>query len=368
MMQHLLGSFWYYTQSLGAFLLTLGMVIFIHEFGHFLMCRRLGTRVEKFAFGMGPELFGITNGETRYSLCALPLGGFVKPAGEELDNCTGKPDEYYSQPWYRRLAVVYAGPVMNYFLAFCLFTGVVYLKGMPEYSPEPVVGNLMTGYPADRSGIKIGDQVLAINGAPVATWKQLADVIHGLPKQEVTMRCRRDGSEFQVRLYTRADDASGYGVIGVMPKSIYQPVGPLTAAWEGAAQCSNLTVYTIKTIMAKLQRRQRPDLAGPVGIAQMVSRAAHSGWEDLIFLIGLISVAIGLFNLLPVPLLDGGHAVMYIWEGISRRRLTQDLMSKANSVGIVLLVLLLLFATYSDVLRLRDDRAARQARTSEAAP
>ena len=95
-------------------LLTFGLVIFLHELGHFLMCRRLGIRVEKFAFGMGPELFGVTEGETRYSLCAFPVGGFVKPAGEELETCTGKPDEYYGQAWYRRLAIVYSGPVMNY--------------------------------------------------------------------------------------------------------------------------------------------------------------------------------------------------------------------------------------------------------------
>jgi len=357
-----------FCQSAAAVLLTFGLVIFLHELGHFLMCRRLGIRVEKFAFGMGPELFGVTQGETRYSLCAFPVGGFVKPAGEELETCTGKPDEYYGQAWYRRLAIVYAGPVMNYVLAFCLFTGVVYFKGLPEYGDKPVIGNMVTGYPADRAGIRIGDEILAFNDQPIIAWKQLSDGIHGLPKQEVTIRYRRDGQDFKAQLTTKVDDATGFGVIGIMPESVFKPVGPLAAVWEGAAQCYNFTAVTAKTIASKIYHRQRPDLAGPVGIAQMVSRAAHSGWEDLVFLIGFISVAIGFFNLLPVPLLDGGHAFLYLWEGLSRRKLTQELMTRANSVGFVLLAMLIIFATYSDVLRLREEHAARRAQSVEAAP
>jgi regulator of sigma E protease len=362
--QYILG----FLQSAAAILLTFGLVIFIHELGHFLMCRWLGVRVEKFAFGMGPELFGVTRGETRYSLCAFPLGGFVKPAGEDIEGCGGKKDEYYGQTWYRRLAIVYSGPLMNYVLAFLLFTGVVYLKGMPEFGDKPVIGNMVTGFPADRAGIRIGDEVLAFNGRPITAWRQLSDAIHAAPKQEIRLLLRREGRELSVKLVTRVDDATGRGIVGIMPESVYRPVGALAAAWEGAAQCYNFTAVTATTIASKIYRRERVDLAGPVGIAQMVSRAAHSGWEDLVFLIGFISVAIGFFNLLPVPILDGGHAVMYIWEGISRRRLTQELMTRANSVGFVLLALLIIFATYSDVVRLRDERAARKAQAAQAIP
>jgi len=356
----------YYLQSAAAVVLTFGLVIFLHELGHFLMCRRLGVRVEKFAFGMGPELFGVTRGGTRYSFCALPLGGFVKPAGEELDTCGGKPDEYFGQAWHRRLAIVLAGPAMNYVLAFFLFTGVVYIKGIPEPGSEAVIGNMMVGYPADRAGLRIGDRIVSVDGAAMADWKQLSDAIHKSPNREIKVVYSREGVEQVVRITPKLDETHNFGVIGIQPQSIYKPVGLLGAMGEGVGQCYALTAFTLKTILSKIYRRQRPDLAGPVGIVQMVSRAAHSGWEDLVFLIGIISVAIGFFNLLPVPLLDGGHAVMYVWEGISRRRLTPDILSKANSVGIVLLVLLLIFATYSDVLRLRDGRAARKSQSAEA--
>jgi regulator of sigma E protease len=350
----------YYLQSAAAVVLTFGMVIFLHEFGHFILCRVLGVRVERFAFGMGPELFGLTKGDTRYSVCAFPLGGFVKPAGEDSPAGTGKPDEYFGQSWNRRLMIVAAGPAMNYLLAFVLFTGVVWLKGLPEPGTEAVIGNMMTGFPAERAGIKLGDAITEVDGRPVADWTQLATTIHKFPGREITLTYRRGGESFRAKVTPRKDEASGNGVIGIMPKPVYRQVGFAAAALEGGKQCWALTAFTVKTITAKIYRRERPDLAGPVGIVQMVSRAAHSGWEDLVFLIGLISVAIGFFNILPVPLLDGGHAAMYIWEGISGRKLTEDVVAKANGAGIVFLVTLLLFATYSDISRMRAERGARQ--------
>ena len=351
----------YYLQSIAAVILTFGMVIFLHESGHFLLCRWLGVKVERFAFGMGPELIGFTRGETRYSICAFPLGGFVKPAGEDTLDGTAKPDEYFGQVWYRRLAIVAAGPAMNYLLAFVLFTGVVYIKGMPEAGSEAVIGNMMTGFPADRAGIEIGDAVTAIDGKAVSDWESLAGTIHKFPNQELELTYKREGKVFKTKVTPKLDDASGHGVIGIMPKSIFKEVGFAAAVSEGVKQCYVLTKFTITTIGSKIYKRERPDLAGPVGIVQMVSRAAHSGWEDLIFLIGLISVAIGFFNILPVPLLDGGHAAMYIWEGLSGKRLTQEIINKANTAGIVFLLTMLVFATYSDLTRMRTERATRKA-------
>lgn len=356
----------YYLQSAAAVLLTFGMVIFLHELGHFILCRVLGVRVERFAFGMGPELIGFTKGDTRYSICALPLGGFVKPAGEDNPGQSSKPDEYFGQSWNRRLAIVAAGPAMNYLLAFVLFTGVVLAKGVPEAGTEPVIGNLMTGFPADQAGLRIGDAVSALDGKPVGTWNELAGTIHKHPGKQVTLTVKRGEETLKVKVTPRKDDATGNGVIGIMPMPKYRAVSAFEAAREGARQCWLLTKFTITTIASKIWKRERPDLAGPVGIVQMVSRAAHSSWEDLLFLIGLISVAIGFFNILPVPLLDGGHAAMYVWEGLSGRKLTEDVVAKANGVGIVFLVSLLLFATYSDITRMRGEKRPKPEAGQEA--
>lgn len=348
----------HYLQSAAAVILTFGLVIFLHEWGHFILCRVLGVRVERFAFGFGPELFGFTQPKsgTRFSICAFPLGGFVKPAGEDPETSTGKRDEYFGQNWYRRLAIVAAGPAMNYVLAFSLFTGLVWAKGMPESGSAAVIGNMIIGHPADKAGLLIGDEITAVNGQAVATFQDMAGHIHKSPGKEVDLAYRRSGKVSRLKLTPRLDEASGKGVIGIMPQAVYVPAGPLRAMKEGAKQCWSLSAYTVTTILSKVSKRERPDLAGPVGIVQMVSRAAHSGWEDLVFLIGLISVAIGFFNILPVPLLDGGHAAMYIWEGLSGRKITREVMATANGVGIAFLVSLLVFATYNDVLRMKTSR------------
>jgi regulator of sigma E protease len=347
------------------------MVIFLHESGHFFLCRFFGVRVEKFAFGFGPELLGITGRSgTRFSICALPLGGFVKPAGEEMENCSGAPDEYFSQPWNKRLAIVAAGPAMNYILAFTLFAGLAYFKGMPVPGTETRIGNIMTGFPAEQAGIEIDDSIAAVDGKAVNNWNELSSTIHRFPGQEIELTVMHKGVERHLRVTPKKDDASGNGVIGIMPEPVYRPVGIGGAIKEGAHQCYSLTAFTVTSIAAKIRHRERPDLAGPVGIVQMVSRAAHSGADDLIFLIGLISVAIGFFNILPVPLLDGGHAAMYIWEGIRGRKLTKEAMATANGVGIAFLFSLLAFATYNDFVRIRSQRKVepKPAASAEAAP
>jgi regulator of sigma E protease len=355
---HMLSSSFYTVAANG---IALGLVIFLHESGHFIACRRLGVRVEKFAFGFGPELLGFTGASgTRFSICAIPFGGFVKPAGEEpAAGVEPKPDEYFGQPWNRRLIIVYAGPAMNYLLAFLLYTGLIWAKGLPEASKEAVIGNMVMGLAADKAGLEIGDRIKAFGGREVAGWEDMASSIHRSADQEIDLTVLRDGKTLDIKVTPKKDEASGNGVIGIMPKAEYKPVGPITAMGEGARLCWTQTKQTVTTIAAKIWKRERPDLAGPVGIFQMVSRAARAGWEEFIFLIGFISVAIGFFNLLPLPLLDGGHGAFYFWEGLAGKRLTPETQEKANTVGLAFLLSLLAFATYNDVLRIRNERAAR---------
>jgi regulator of sigma E protease len=340
---------------------ALGLVIFLHESGHFIACRRLGVRVEKFAFGFGPELLGFTGASgTRFSVCAIPFGGFVKPAGEEPNaDHPPKPDEYFGQKWNRRLIIVYAGPAMNYILAFLLYTGLIWAKGLPQPSKDAVIGNMMMGLPADKAGLEIGDRVKAFDGREVTGWDDMASSIHRSAGQQIDLTVVRGEKTLDIKVTPQKDESGEHGVIGIMPKAEYVPAGPLTAMRESARMCWTQTKQTVTTIAGKIYKRERPDLAGPVGIFQMVSRAARAGWEEFIFLIGFISVAIGFFNLLPLPLLDGGHGAFYFWEGIAGKRLTSETQEKANTVGLAFLLSLLVFATYNDVLRIRTERKAR---------
>ena len=358
---HFLGSSLY---TVLANAVALGLVIFLHESGHYFACRRLGVRVDKFAFGFGPELLGFTGRTgTRFSLNAVPFGGYVKPAGEEPQNDSpSASDEYFGQKWNRRLIIVYAGPAMNYLLAFALYTGLVWAKGVPVPSPASVIGNMVVGFPADKAGLQVGDKVLSFGGRALTGWDDLASSIHRSAEQEITLSIDRDGRKMVVKVVPKMDDSGQKGVIGIMPKAEYRPVGPGAAMLEAARLCWTQTKQTVTTIGSKIWHRERPDLAGPVGIFQMVSRAARAGWEEFIFLIGFISVAIGFFNLLPLPLLDGGHGAFYFWEGLRGRRLTLQAMERANTVGLAFLMSLLAFATYNDFLRIRSERASRAPR------
>ncbi len=343
--------------SITAVLFTFGLVIFLHELGHFLVCKLTGIKVEAFSFGFGPELFGRVKGDTRYSIRAVPLGGYVKPAGENIAEVTGHPDEYFSKPWYTRLGVVLAGPFMNYLLAFILFTGIIYTAGKPVYSS--VVGDVVAGLPAEGAGLKPGDKVLSVDGVKVSAWDDMAELIHKKVESEVLIGYERKGAAAAIKIKTKRgldqDTGKDIGLIGVPPdqaSSVFIKVGALDSLRFGAGQCWFWTAYTVKTLASNLRRREKPDISGPIGIINIVSKAAHTGMPDLVFLIALISVAVGFFNLLPIPLLDGGHAVVFILEGIFRRRLTPRVMGWLNSTGIAFLVFVLLFATYSDIKRL----------------
>lgn len=337
--------------SLLAIVFTFGVVIILHEGGHFAVCRMLGVRVERFAFGFGPEIFGVTHGDTRYSICAIPLGGFVKPAGEVLEDATGEPDEFFSRSPWHRLLIVWAGPAMNYILSFAIFTFAVLVWGLPAPTNEAVIGALKADYPAAQAGLLPGDKIVELDGIEISQWNEMASFIHARADKTVKAAYMRDGTRQTVEITPRNDKASGHGLIGIMPQMVKQNVGLFSAMKIGVHQCWYWTALTVNTIKEKIIRRERPDLAGPVGIMQMVSSAAHDGLENFVILIGILSVAIGFFNILPVPLLDGGHAALYMWEWISGRKLTLQVVGYANSLGMAFLLSLLVFATYNDFLR-----------------
>ncbi|NLO92476.1 MAG: site-2 protease family protein [Elusimicrobia bacterium] len=350
-----------------AVIITFGLVIFIHELGHFLVCKAVKIRVEEFAFGFGKTLWSRKRGDTVYALRAIPLGGFVKPAGDSLEEAKGASDEYFSKPWYQRLLVALAGPMMNYLLAFVLFTSVLYAMGEPFPSDKPVIGEMVMGHPAQAAGLRPGDRILALDGKESPTWTALAEYIHGRPGKEIKVSYQRGEEKAEVAVTASTDPSGKYGMIGIAPQAEYKPIPLLTAVGNGAYQCYHWTKFTLVTLGSKIYHRQDPDLAGPVGIVQMVGQAAHTGMENLVYLVALISVAIAIFNLFPIPILDGGHIMLYLWEGVSRRKLTEKLLLGANNVGFALLISIFLFATYSDISRIYKSRRAASERKKAAA-
>lgn len=350
-------------QSFAAIVFTFGLIIILHEWGHFFACRKLGVKVERFSFGFGPELLGYTGKTgTRFSWCLIPLGGYIKPSGDRIDNSSGALDEFTTQKWYKRLIIAVAGPVMNYVLAFALFAGISWVKGSPTDSTAPQIGGIVSGYPADRAGLKAGDIVTAINDNPVDSWGDLVTWIMVFPNQSLRLRYSRSGQPpREVVLVPQPDSRSGDGVIGITPVVVWTPVSLPSALRGGLLQCQLLTAFTISSIVDGLVHKKHLDLAGPVGLTQVISKTSRVGWESFFFLIGLLSLSVGFMNLLPVPLLDGGHMAICLWEGLSGRKLSREATTCANLVGIAFLVLLMLGATYSDLSRLKKQYSSQAA-------
>ena len=351
-------------------LFAFGLVIFVHEAGHFIVAKRSGVKVDRFSFGLGPELVGFQWGETRYCIAWFPLGGEVRMAGEMPDPnapektqpMTGR--EFFAQPWYRRFAIAAAGPVMNYLLAILMFTGMFLYYGEPVQTNKTEIGEVMAGLPADRAGIRTGDRVMAMNGETVEDFLSLATRIHGMAGETIRLELERQGERRTVEVVPEEDPERGVGLIGIRPAEPELDrvdVGPLEAAGKATLQCWNISAFTVGYLGQKLIAREAPDVAGPLGIGQVIVKAVKSGWEDFLGLIAMISVAIGLFNLFPIPLLDGGHLLYYAIEGARGRPVGQKTMARANMVGLALLLSLLVFATMNDVRRMRMEPPAAPA-------
>jgi len=352
--------------SIAGIAFALGLVIFIHELGHFMACLLLKIRVEEFSVGFGKLLRKWQKGDTQYSLRAIPLGGYVKPSGEfyarEAD--TSDPRDFASKPWYSRAFMVFSGAGMNYVLAFVLFFGVVLSVGLPVEDPKlipPVAGEIVDGYPAAQSGLKEGDRILSVNSVKINNWEELVKNLSAAQK-EAKIEYSRGTQTFSATIPLSKDKK-----IGLVLQPVYEKAGPFTAVKVAANQCYYWTAISIKTIAEKLWHRQAPDMAGPIGIFEIVGKGVHSGPEDYFFLIGLISVAIGMFNLFPIPILDGGHILFFIIEAIRRKRVKEKTLYRASTAGATFLVALVLYATYSDINRIYVRSAKPHANIAAAA-
>jgi len=333
---------------------TFGLVIFFHELGHLISAKKMGVTVEKFSLGFGPEWFGFTRGGTRYVVCLIPVGGYVKMAGEHPgEERKGTADEFLSQKWWRRILIVASGPGMNFILAIAIFSLMGFFAGIviPHYESTEV-GSMIPEMPAEKAGMVKGDKILSIDGKEVNNWKEMAEIIHSKPGQEITIRILRGKEEILLRVTPQYDETRGMGLIGISPALDIRKHNFISSIFAGFEQTILLIIMTLKYIWLMLVGAVKPAVAGPVGIAQMVAQVARTGIYQLLSLIAIISAEIGLFNLFPIPLLDGGHAMFYLVEGITGKPLDENKMRIAQAIGAAIIVFLLVLVTYQDILRL----------------
>ncbi len=423
-----------------AFLFVLGVLIFVHELGHYAAAKRLGVRVLTFSLGFGPKLLSFRKGDTDYRISVIPLGGYVKMAGENPDDPrSGQPDEFLSRTKWERFQILIMGPVMNLVLAVVVMA-VVLMQGVevPAYEDQPpVVGAVLPGSPAEKVGVQAGDRILTVGGDTVDTWSDLSMAIGTRPDRDVPVTLSRNGQTTAVTVRPSAQTRFEIGDIGVLPDTypivastlpgdpadkagikagdvvlavngqrmvvraqlveaisrnagkettlrvrrgaqeldvVVVPVHrenrgmigititePMTSFTPGPVQALGLSVernveltrQIFKTVGGFFSGETSPrQLMGPVAIAQLSGESAQAGWISLFGLMAVISLNLGILNLLPIPILDGGHITIMALEGIARRDFSMRVKEKMLLAGFVLLMMLMVTVIYNDLTRI----------------
>ena len=337
---------------------VLGVLVWIHELGHFLFAKLVGIRVERFSMGFPPRLFGKKIGDTDYCISAIPFGGYVKMSGmidESMDNdgIKGEPWEFMSKPIWARFLVIFAGPVFNILLAMAIFGIGIYVAGIAE-PVGPIVGSVFEKSPALEIGLVEGDVIKHVDGVAIKEWDDILNIIHNSPERELNIQWERGGQLFSANVTPKLDKIQDVGLIGISPKSEIRKPGVFEATSLGVQSGWDLTKLMGRSfsLLFKGEIPFRKSIAGPVGIAKMAGDSAKSGASALFSFMALLSLNLGLLNLLPFPVLDGGHLVFLGIEGIIRRPLSVKLKLVFQQVGMAILLAFMIFVIFNDVTKL----------------
>jgi regulator of sigma E protease len=349
--------------SIVAVVVVLGGLIFFHELGHFVVARGMGMGVSVFSLGFGTRLFGFTRGKTDYRVCAFPLGGYVQLVGESPDAEMPEgftPEESFSRrpPWQRML-VVLAGPVFNFLLAWLIFWGLAYSQGAQDLLP--VIGQVTNASAAEEAGIQSGDQIIEIDGVQIAVWDDLVKRIEANQGSSMLLTVQRGSELFSLSVTPRLQEKRNlFGevktmpMLGIAPKGevLSRELGFFAAAVQGGRQIWEVSGLMVMGIV-KLIERVIPwtDMGGVILITEMIHKEAQNGIVNLLALTALISINLGILNLLPIPVLDGGHILFFFLETITGRPLSPQVQQAALKIGMLLLLMLMIMATFNDILR-----------------
>jgi regulator of sigma E protease len=357
--------------ALVAFLAVLTVLVFVHELGHYLVARRNRVRVEVFSIGFGPELFGWNDrAGTRWKFSAIPLGGYVKMFGDS--DAASSPsaalpamtaEERAVSFHYKRLgqraAIVAAGPIANFVFAIVLFTGLYSIVGQPFTPPE--VGQVKEGSAADHAGIKPGDVIVRLDGRTIDRFEDVQQIVRLNPGVAMDLVVRRDSTELPLKVtpqLTEITDNFGnkhrIGLLGIGRSGVeYVKRDPVSALGYAIGETWNLTAGTLQAVgQMIIGARTTEELGGPIRIAQMSGEVASVGLVALVGFMAILSVNLGLINLFPIPVLDGGHLMFYAAEAVRGRPLGQRAQEYGFRIGLALVLTLMVFATWNDIARL----------------
>ena len=347
-----------------SFIAVIGVLIFIHELGHFLVARLFGMGVRTFSLGFGPRLFSFTSGRTEYRVSAVPLGGYVSLVGQDAEDesTEGFPPStwFIRRPAWQRTLVVAAGPLFNLALAWFLYSGIFLAHG--RFETPAAVGQVTEASAAAKAGLMAGDVVVTVDGAPITYFRELQDKVEASQGKPLALTVRRSGETLP--LTVTPDISSQKNIFGEDIKrpllgirstqeSVNIPLGPAQAVRDGLRQTWEVTRLTGQ-VFWKLVMGVVPvsSVGGPIMIAELVGKQSEQGLWSLAALTAMISVNLAILNLLPIPVLDGGHILFFLLETLFRRPLPEKVKAATTKVGFVMLLALMVMATANDILRL----------------
>jgi regulator of sigma E protease len=340
-----------------------GGLIFFHEFGHFIVARMLGIGVKTFSLGFGPRLAGFKMGNTDYRLSAVPLGGYVNLAGEErdmdLDSGFRSNQLFMNRPPWHRMMVVAAGPIFNFILAWLIFWGIILSQGQMGLKAE--VGNLQPNGPAEIAGLKPGDEVLAIDGHDITFFHDLSEIIQASENEKLDFKINRNGTLLNLEVKPRIQENTNlFGekirvpMVGIMAsdKTTTVQLDGMQSFYAASEQTWNVISLIGESIVKMIERVVPIDsIGGPIMIAQAIKQQSERGILHILQLTAFISINLGLLNLLPIPVLDGGHIIFFGLEIVLRKPLDEKLQAAATRVGLFLLLCLMALAIFNDIVR-----------------
>jgi regulator of sigma E protease len=365
-------------------IIVLGILIFVHELGHFLLAKLMGVSVEKFSLGFGPKLIGKTVGETEYLLSAFPLGGYVKmfgeggfieggeshhPPGDDFPETTGEPvlrelteeektRSFAHKPVLARIAIVIAGPVFNLLFAWLIFI-VLCIIGVPTVTTK--IGEALKDKPAAKAGMQKGDVISAINNNPIKRWEQIAEGVTASKGKPLSLTVKRGSQDISFTITPEPRDSknlfgektSGYAIgVASAGEIVTEYFSPFQAVIKGTEQTWKVIDLTFMSLVKMVQRIVPMDsVGGPIMIAKMAGEQASAGIAPFLAFMALLSINLGVLNLLPVPVLDGGHLLFYLMEFVFRRPVPQKVREYAQQIGMALLLGLMVLAFYNDIIR-----------------
>lgn len=335
-----------------AAIFVFGLLVLVHELGHFVTAKLTDMRVDEFAIGFGPKLLSYKHGETIYSIRAIPLGGFNDIAGMDPAANEAGDRGYCAKSVWSRMIVILAGSVMNFILPMFLFFGIFFFSGVNTPSTEPVLGKVLDHKPAAEAGLQQGDRIVRIDGKEIATWQNMVELIQTGDGKVFKIEFERQGEPMATTVIPDYDSNEKRAMIGVMGSVHTKSAGLAESAALSVQYTGNILQSMLTGFVQIFTGSSAAELAGPLGVAQMAGEVAQRGFVSLLNFAAILSLNLGLINLFPIPVLDGGHFMTLVFEAVRGKPLSPKALHYAQTVGLALLLALMVFATKNDIVRL----------------